>query len=384
MAPRDRPAPLVFIVDPTEEAESVEVGSYAGVAAAGRRLLAAELSRRFGRQGAAVARLPATPRRAPESTRFHWGAWFAPAAMNAMKGETSLDAIGYAGAGALALLSDERLDELLSPIAGEVVTNSRFSADAFVVAGDGPALQRALDALATWATDNAAPRALERVGFRVRELTEASWARFDVDTPLDLALLRLATRVPGLRRPEQAITSFLEMAQLPGGHGLELPGLARLGELIRDRDAELVLAGRVPSALLAYLESQTACRVRAFVEERGMRSATDGTPRSLLTHWLADHGPAGLVQQLSALGDAVVLDTRVLMAARASSSDPANWPPAEDRFASDFLDARRVGTPWLAELTSAAAGAPIPFLLGGHALVSDGLRIIVEAAWLGR
>ena len=32
----------------------------------------------------------------------------------------------------------------------------------------------------------------------------------------------------------------------------------------------------------------------------------------------------------------------------------------------------------------AAAAAPVPFLLGGHALVSDGLRILVDAAWLGR
>jgi hypothetical protein len=43
-----------------------------------------------------------------------------------------------------------------------------------------------------------------------------------------------------------------------------------------------------------------------------------------------------------------------------------------------------VTTPWLAELTEAAAGSSVPFLLGGHALVSDGLRILVDAAWLGR
>jgi len=45
---------------------------------------------------------------------------------------------------------------------------------------------------------------------------------------------------------------------------------------------------------------------------------------------------------------------------------------------------QRVGTPWLRELTEAAANASVPVLLGGHALVSDGLQLLTEAAWLGR
>jgi hypothetical protein len=94
--------------------------------------------------------------------------------------------------------------------------------------------------------------------------------------------------------------------------------------------------------------------------------------------------PAELVAELSRLGDGVVLDTRVLMAARSGSSDAAWWPPEEERFASDFGDAARIATPWLRELTEAAAAAPVPFLCGGHALVSDGLRLIVAAAWQGR
>jgi hypothetical protein len=95
-------------------------------------------------------------------------------------------------------------------------------------------------------------------------------------------------------------------------------------------------------------------------------------------------GPADLVKELGSLGDAVILDSRVLMAARAGSSDAKAWPPPEERFASDFLDAGPVETTWLKELTEAAAGSSVPFLLGGHALVSDGLRILVDAAWLGR
>ena len=115
-----------------------------------------------------------------------------------------------------------------------------------------------------------------------------------------------------------------------------------------------------------------------------MRSARDSVPHSLLADWSQRLGPADLVAELATLGDAVILDSRVLMAGRAGSSDAADWPPAEERFASDFLDAGPVTTPWLAELTEAAGASSVPFLLGGHALVSDGLRILVDAAWLGR
>ena len=64
--------------------------------------------------------------------------------------------------------------------------------------------------------------------------------------------------------------------------------------------------------------------------------------------------------------------------------DDGDWPSEEGRFASDFGDASRIATPWLRELTEAAADASVPFLFGGHALVSDGLRLIVAAAWQGR
>ncbi|MEO5987142.1 MAG: hypothetical protein ABIW50_06425, partial [Candidatus Limnocylindria bacterium] len=212
------------------------------------------------------------------------------------------------------------------------------------------------------------------------------WARFDVDTTLDLALLRLATRLSDVRELEVSVRGYLEMARLPGDRALEVPNLGRIGEVIRDRSAELVVAGRIPGATWQELETETACRVRGLVEERGMRSARDpaAAPRSILAALMARTSPAELVDELAALGDAVVLDSRVLMAAVAESSDASAWPPEEERFASDFGDAVRVATPWLHELVEAANAAPVPFLMGGHALVSDGLRLIVAAAWQGR
>jgi hypothetical protein len=379
MADRERPAPLVGVVDLAGRESTF--GSYAAVALGGQSLLSAELSQRLGAQGAAVARL--LPRADPDEDAFHWGRWYAAAMREALgaAGGARVDAIGYAGASSLALAEDALLDDLLSPIPGEVVANNRFSADAFVVAGD---LDAALGALEGADSDNAAVRRLEDAGFASRDLRAAAWSRFDVDTPLDLALLRLATRLPGTRPLAAAVAGFLEMATLPGGGRLEVPHLEALGEVIRDRAGELVVAGRVPAATLAYLETETACRIRAIVEERGMRSARDARPRSLLADWAQRLGPADLVGELASLGGGVILDTRVVMAALAGSSDAAAWPPEEERFASDFGDHARVATPWLLELTEAAAEASVPVLLGGHALVSDGLQLLVGAAWLGR
>jgi hypothetical protein len=375
----ERPAPLVLVTTPSGDPP---FGTHAAVATTGRRLLATELSHRLGRAGAAVRPLPAVP-----ADAFHWGRWFTGAARaelaEAAAAGVAIDAIGYAGGGALALLPDDGLDELLSPIPGEAVANNRFSADAFVVAGD---IDRALAALAGCDADNAAARHLADAGFAIRDLGTTPWARFDVDTTLDLALLRLATRLPGTRPIDGRVRGHLEMARLPGDRALEVPHLGRIGEVMRDRGAELVVAGRVPAATWAELETETACRVRAIVEERGMRSARGGgqAPRSVLAALMRRSSPRELVGELTALGDAVVLDTRVLMAAVAGSADDGGWPPEEDRFASDFGDAGRVATPWLQELTAAASAADVPFLLGGHALVSDGLRLIVAAAWLGR
>ena len=375
----ERPAPLVLVTTP---AEGQPFGSHAAIAADGQRLLAADLSRRLGRLGAAVAPLPFVSPATGEP--FHWGRGFVERARQSLEAASAtVDAIGYAGGGALALLGDDGLDALLSPIPGEVVANNRFSADAFVVAGD---LEQALDALAGCETDNAAPRVLNDAGFAWRDLGGAPWARFDVDTTLDMALLRLATRIAGTRPQDGSVTGYLEMARLPGDRPLEVPHLEQLGEVLRDRAAELVVAGRVPATTWQELETETACRVRCLVEERGMRSAPGAgrPPRSILAAFMARSSPAELVAELATLGDAVVLDTRVLMAAVAGSSDAATWPPEEERFASDFGDASRIATPWLRELTEAASGASVPFLFGGHALVSDGLRLIVAAAWQGR
>jgi hypothetical protein len=80
---------------------------------------------------------------------------------------------------------------------------------------------------------------------------------------------------------------------------------------------------------------------------------------------------------LARLGDAALVDSRVLLAHRLGADEVA-WPAAEDRYASDLLLHERIADAWLRELTRSAAEAAIPIVLGGHTLVGPGLRLAVR------
>ena len=111
----ERPAPLVLVTTP---ADGQPFGSHAAVAAEGQRLLAADLSIRLGALGAAVAPLPFAAL-AP-GTEFTWGGWFTGAAREALDAAAgAVDAIGYAGGGALEILSAAREEHEVDALVGE-------------------------------------------------------------------------------------------------------------------------------------------------------------------------------------------------------------------------------------------------------------------------
>ena len=148
-----------------------------------------------------------------------------------------------------------------------------------------------------------------------------------------------------------------------------------------------------PQSTLAWLERHTASRTRALIEERGLRAATrlarsdaatattQRPPTSVLGALLDRDGPESFGDHLARLADAAIVDTRVLLAHRLGA-DEAGWPSAEDRFASDLLLAARISDPWLRALTTSAAAASIPILLGGHTLVGPGVRLIMGGTWI--
>lgn len=236
------------------------------------------------------------------------------------------------------------------------LANNRYSADVVAVAGAS-----VLESVPDLESDNALPRWLEEVaGVSVDDLRARWRLAVDLDSPLDVELT-----APGTCPEAGAVAARLD----------------RVAAVGRDPRAALTIAGRTSAATLSWLERNSASRTRVFVEERGLRTAPRGQrgPRSLLGMLLDRRGPGSLGSILAELGDAALVDSRVLLAHRLGANE-RQWPSAEDRFAADLLLPERIRDPWLRELTVAAADAPIPVVLGGHALVGPGVRLVVGRA----
>jgi hypothetical protein len=274
------------------------------------------------------------------------------------------------GSGAIPLATLEDARQFIEvAAAGErrALANNRYSAD-IVAIGDVEAVRAVPDLPG----DNALPRWLEEVaGFEVADLRARWHLAMDLDSPLDVVLTG------------GAVNEAIDLAPVRSS-------LERVRAVAADRRAELLIAGRTSAATLAWLEAATASRVRALIEERGLRASSPEAlgdargaspkrgrvrpPRSVLGMLLDDRGPDALGPNLAELGDAAIVDTRILLAHRLGV-DERRWPAAEDRFASDLLLPTRVRDAWLQDLTASAREASIPILLGGHSLVGPGIRL---------
>jgi hypothetical protein len=244
--------------------------------------------------------------------------------------------------------------------AGTALANNRYSADAIAVAGTAP-----LERLPDLASDNGLPRLLERAGVTVGDLRDRWRLQVDLDSPLDAILTDARGTLDTLARRDLDVPALRA-------------GLAGVQATARDASRELLVAGRASARGLAWLETRTASRTRALVEERGFRTRPpEQRPvRSSLGLLLDRDGPESLGPRLTELADAALVDSRVLLAHR-FGADERSWPSAEDRFASDLLLPDRITDSWLRALTVSVREAPIPVLLGGHTLVGPGLRLVL-------
>ena len=295
----------------------------------------------------------------------------------------------------LATVADRRA--FVVAAAGEgraALANNRYSADVVAISRTDT-----LPEIPDLPGDNAMPRWLEEVaGYRVDDLGRCWRLAFDIDGPLDLVLLGHGSGTgPGGSGTGPGGSGTIPGIDAQGDTTLVGERVAAVRAVAGDRRAELLVAGRTSAGTIAWLERHAAARVRAWVEERGLRAASrlaqseDRTdrgarppraPASLLGALLDRDGPGALGEHLARFADAAIVDTRVLLAHRLGA-DAAAWPIAEDRFASDLLLAERIADPWLRDLTASAADAPIPILLGGHTLVGPGVRLVVESPWRG-
>jgi len=269
------------------------------------------------------------------------------------------------GAGALPLLRADDFAAVavrLASMSALAITNNFYSSD-LIAWTPGTTLANIAPLPES---DNALPRLLAEAGLPVEALPRTIATLLDIDTPTTLAVLALYGRTgPRLARL---------LSTLP----LDLETYRRVMLCVTDRTKTLLVAGRVGSHAWQYLERNTACRVRLYAEERGMQAdgrEAVGLVRSLLGYYIEAVGLERTVATLARLADAICIDSRVLTAHAHRS------PSREDRFNADLGRVDRIRDPMLRDLTAAAHAAPVPILLGGHALVSGGLMALVQAAW---
>lgn len=312
--------------------------------------------------GSAAARLGAAGAEAapPSTSPFHLGR-----ELSALVERRALERICAIGGGAGALLTAQDLAAIrarLESASAIVISNNYYSADLVAFA---PA--SALAAIDPPATDNPLPRLLhQQAGLPSFELPRGAASLLDVDTPTDATILRRHPRCPSAARA------------LPGWEDEQGARLETVLRLLATPDVELCIAGRVGAQVWAFIETQSACRVRMLAEERGMQAAgrdVSGQARSVLGLLYEQLGPRAFFERLAELGNAVVLDSRVLFAHLGLR------PSAADRFASDVFRIAEIADGRLAEFTRAAVESPVPVLLGGQTLVGGGLWAMVELAW---
>jgi len=271
----------------------------------------------------------------------------------------------YVGGGAAPLLPASAMAGIAARMLStdrQLITNNFYSSD---LVAFGPT--SILEEHAPPDNDNELAWLLgEDAGLPIHELPRTGATQFDVDTPADLLTL--------VAHPEAGphTKAYLQALALDTDHlDAALP-------LMLDRDATILVAGRVSSATWSYLERETACSTRVLSEERGMRASgrqARGEVRSLLGYYLDAVGLEPFFETLATMGQAVFLDNRVIFAHRGL------WPSAADRFYSDLRQPEGIADPFVKALTAAAMAAPVPVVMGGHSLVSGGMYALVDAAW---
>jgi hypothetical protein len=285
---------------------------------------------------------------------FHFGSTLA-----GIIKQNKLEDVLYFGGASAPLLTVEAVQAILQKLDDDAaVTNNVHSSDWIALRVN----ERGLKVIEGCGSDNSLAWELrETASYTVHMMQERN---FDLDTPADFALIGLYPDCPP--RLKQAIQHSALIQQIPVKEVIEV--------LTRD-GSQVALIGRVSPRAWQAIGDATRCWIRVYAEERGMvasQRVARGEVRSMLGEFLEVVGPQKFWDYLSEMCDAVIMDSRVLMARRGYLPEPVQ------RYASDLGQVSEIEDDWLKAFTEAAHAAPIPVLLGGHSVVSGGLILLSE------
>ncbi len=264
----------------------------------------------------------------------------------------------YVGGG-FPLLSQQEMEgtaELLRQGEDCVIANNFYSAD-MVAFTPGSSIDR----VELPAKDNPLARLLvEQAGLKFMPLVRSVSNQFDIDTPTDLLFLGLH---PAWK---DRVRGYLS---------LDDSRLKAAVACFQDKNAEVIVFGRVNSYVWSRLETQTRCRIRLWAEERGLKSEgrlQNGKAKSLAGFLLEKTDFRSFFDMLARMGDAAFIDSRVIFAHFGLSVS------RKDRFNSDLGNFREIENKFVRDFTRASVEAPIPVVMGGHSLISGGMLLLLE------
>ncbi len=209
--------------------------------AATRATNADRLARGFNAAGAGAEIVATHPGGAPFGTRLRQFATREP-----RRGLVIL------GSGSLPLAGPADLQAFVATAGageGPVLTNNRYSGDVLAIPAGID-----LSTLPDLEADNGVPRWFAEKGVRVNDLRSRWRLQVDLETPIDAL-------VADRDRPGDPTYDRVR------------PVVERFRRLAADPRSEILVAGRTSATTLRWLETHTASRTRALVEERGMRTA---------------------------------------------------------------------------------------------------------------
>lgn len=277
--------------------------------------------------------------------------------------EYALESVLYFGSGSGTLLTTGQLKDIVNfsqraePAA---LFNNFYSCDFAVFTNTSSLLPLPLPE-----KDNGIGFLLADSGVNCYSLPRSLASQFDLDTPIDLLLLKKAGR------------GGSQLHEFLNRQSFDHPSLPQVIEFLTERSALVYLVGRVSPATWQAFEQQVACRTAGMIEGRGMKAYADRQP-AVLSSLFRERGFGDFFGALENSADAAIIDSRPLLARNGMLPSP------HERFSSDLFRVSELEDPVWIEFTQQALDCSIPILLGGHSLVSGGLYLLSEICWKGR